>query len=155
MPLSTSSPAASASAVFGSAPTPATTTSDRIVSPSVSTIRTPSPSGSMRAMPVPHRSCTPAASCRVAIVPASSDGTTRPMMLGAISTTVTWHPRSTALEATSSPMKPPPTMPTRVPGRKTSRSRSASAKVRSVSASSPPATVSGRERAPVVRSRRS
>ena len=43
---------------------------------------------------------------------ASAAGTTRPMRVGAISITVTSQPRARALAASSSPMKPPPTMTT-------------------------------------------
>lgn len=120
-------PAAAASVVSGTEPTPATTTSASMAVPSASVISTPDPVSASPVTPVPHRRSTPAATCRPAMVAATRAGTARPISRGPSSMTVTRAPSAAAEAASSSPMNPPPMTATRRPGASLARSAAESA----------------------------
>ena len=141
-------PAAQASEVSGTAPTPATTTSASMTVPSASVIVTPEAVSASPVTPVPQRMSTPLWTCRPAMTAATRAGTPRPISRGPSSTTVTRPPSAAAEAASSSPMNPPPITATRRPGASLARSAAESAWLRSTWTWAPPKG-SRRARAPV------
>ena len=130
-PSRTCRPEASAAAVFGVMPMPITTASaSKGVALPDTSITTPSPVVRMPSSCTPVRRSTPLSRCSpltawpIAVPRMRASGT------GTDSNTVTATPAAAAVAAISRPMKPAPTMASRLPGTSTRASATASSRVR-------------------------